>query len=174
MGILRRAAATDGGRAARDEAADLVAGTAPGRLVDDDPGLELACQIAADTPDALVGDAGRLRQVLVNLVGNALKFTDRGEVVVRVHIESQAPDAVELHFTVTDTGMGIAAAQRQSIFQPFEQADGSSTRRYGGTGLGLAISSRLVALMGGWIWVDSELGAGSDFHFTLPVAAAKS
>jgi signal transduction histidine kinase/DNA-binding response OmpR family regulator len=129
-------------------------------------GLELAFHISADTPEVLVGDAGRLRQVLVNLVGNAMKFTARGEVVVRVGVESNAVDAVELHFAVTDTGIGIAAEKQQSIFQPFHQADGSSTRRYGGTGLGLTISARLVALMGGWIWVESEIGAGSTFHFT--------
>ena len=129
-------------------------------------GLELTCHILADTPDALVGDAGRLRQVLVNLVGNALKFTARGEVVLRVGLESKSLDVVELHFAVTDTGIGVPAGKLQSIFQPFEQADGSSTRRYGGTGLGLAISSRLVALMNGWIWAESEIGAGSTFHFT--------
>ncbi len=129
-------------------------------------GLELVSRISPDIPAVLVGDAGRLRQVLVNLVGNAIKFTSRGQVVVQVAIESQSPDALELHFSVTDTGIGIPAAKRQSIFQPFEQADGSTTRRYGGTGLGLAISGRLVALMGGWIWAESEVGTGSTFHFT--------
>jgi signal transduction histidine kinase/DNA-binding response OmpR family regulator len=129
-------------------------------------GIELTCQISADSPEVLVGDAGRLRQVLVNLVGNALKFTARGEVVVRVTVESHPSGTAELHCSVTDTGIGIAAEKLQSIFQPFEQADGSSTRRYGGTGLGLAISSRLVALMDGRIWVESEIGAGSTFHFT--------
>ncbi|MBI1818416.1 MAG: response regulator [Deltaproteobacteria bacterium] len=129
-------------------------------------GLELACHIPAEVPDALVGDSGRLRQVLVNLVGNALKFTARGEVVVRVSIESAAQDAAHLHFSVSDTGIGIPTDKLPRIFQPFEQADGSTTRRYGGTGLGLAISTRLVELMGGKIWAESEMGAGSTFHFT--------
>ena len=129
-------------------------------------GLELVCRIPADIPAVLVGDAGRLRQVLLNLVGNAIKFTARGEVVVHVGIESQSRDAVELHFAVTDTGIGIPEEKRHSIFQPFEQADGSTTRRYGGTGLGLAISGRLVALMGGRIWAESEIGTGTTFHFT--------
>jgi PAS domain S-box-containing protein len=135
-------------------------------------GLALVGHIAADIPDVLVGDAGRLRQVLVNLVGNAIKFTARGEVTVRVAIESQSGDALQLHFAVTDTGIGIPAEKRQSIFQPFEQADGSTARRYGGTGLGLAISGHLVALMGGSIWVESELGAGSTFHFTVRFAVS--
>ncbi|MEO8603999.1 MAG: response regulator, partial [bacterium] len=129
-------------------------------------GIELVSEIAPDIPAVLVGDAGRLRQVIENLVGNAIKFTARGEVVVRVAIESQTAEAVELHATVTDTGIGIAADKRQSIFQPFEQADTSNTRRYGGTGLGLAIAANLVGLMGGWIWVDSAVGKGSTFHFT--------
>ena len=129
-------------------------------------GLNLVGQIPADIPDALVGDAGRLRQVLVNLVGNAIKFTTRGEVLVQVGTDAESSDGVQLHFTVTDSGIGIPADKQQSIFQPFEQADGSTTRRYGGTGLGLAISARLVALMRGTIWVESTLGAGSTFHFT--------
>ncbi|MBI4515067.1 MAG: response regulator [Deltaproteobacteria bacterium] len=133
-------------------------------------GLELACYIGSEVPDALVGDAGRLRQVLVNLLGNAIKFTARGEVVVEVESEELAAgpqSQVLLHFTVRDTGIGIPAAKLEAIFHPFEQADGSMTRRFGGTGLGLSISARLVVLMGGRIWAESEVGAGSTFHFTV-------
>ena len=106
-------------------------------------------------PDALVGDPARLRQIVVNLVGNAIKFTERGEVVVAVETEQQSDDLVRLHFTVSDTGIGIPADKRQVIFEAFSQADTSTTRRYGGTGLGLAISSQLVAMMNGRIWVES-------------------
>ena len=129
-------------------------------------GLELACHILPEVPDTVIGDPGRLRQVLLNLVGNAVKFTRRGEVLVKVEVEAQQADQVELHFLVRDTGIGIAVDQQQAIFESFVQADGSTTRHFGGTGLGLAVSSRLVALMGGRIWVDSELGRGSTFHFT--------
>lgn len=139
--------------------------------------LELAFRVAADVPETLVGDAGRLRQIVVNLVGNAIKFTPRGEVVLDV---SRAEDCtlamssdgaivtpmIVLHFYVRDTGIGIAPEKQALIFEAFEQADTSTTRRYGGTGLGLAISQRLVRLMGGRIWVDSEPGIGSTFHFT--------
>jgi two-component system sensor histidine kinase/response regulator len=129
-------------------------------------GLELACRIAPEVPDALVGDPGRLRQIVVNLVGNAVKFTEVGEVFVEVTLKPGDGDGVALHFAVADTGIGIPAGRVEAIFAPFEQADGSTTRRYGGTGLGLAISSRLVAMMGGRIWVESEPGQGSRFHFT--------
>ncbi len=129
-------------------------------------GLELACQIAAEVPEALVGDAGRLCQVLVNLVGNAIKFTEHGEVVVRVAEEDRAGDEVLLHFSVQDTGIGIPAEKQAVIFEAFAQADSSTTRKYGGTGLGLAISVQLVALMGGRLWVESAAGQGSTFHFT--------
>ena len=130
-------------------------------------GLELACQIKPDVPHWLVGDAGRLRQVIINLVGNAVKFTERGEVVVRVMTESRRGKDAVLHFSVSDTGIGIPPEKIDGIFDAFTQADGSSTRRYGGTGLGLAISSQLVSMLGGRIWVESEIGKGSTFHFTV-------
>ena len=131
-------------------------------------GLELACDVPAHVPDDLVGDPGRLRQVVVNLVGNAIKFTEQGEVVVRVEPAEAGgeSDDVTLHFSVTDTGIGIPQEQQQAIFEAFTQADASTTRRYGGTGLGLAISAQLVRLMGGRIWVESEPERGSTFHFT--------
>jgi two-component system, sensor histidine kinase and response regulator len=135
-------------------------------------GLELACQVLADVPDALIGDPARLRQVVVNVVGNAVKFTEAGEVVMRVERDRQAGDEVRLHFAVRDTGIGIPPDKQATIFAPFVQADGSTTRRYGGTGLGLAISARLVELMGGRIWVESEPGSGSVFHFTSRLAVA--
>ena len=128
-------------------------------------GLEVGCRIQPDVPHQVVGDPGRLRQVVVNLVGNAIKFTDRGEVVVDVAAERQDADEAVLKFTVSDTGIGIPAGKQWQIFGPFVQADASTTRRYGGTGLGLAISSQLVELMGGRIWIESEVGRGSRFHF---------
>jgi len=130
-------------------------------------GLELACRIDPDVPEIVVGDGGRLRQVIVNLVGNAIKFTGQGDVTVAVEIESPVQaDMVHLHFTVTDTGVGIPAERQRGIFDSFEQADSATTRKYGGTGLGLTISSRLVDMMGGRIWVESQVGRGSTFHFT--------
>jgi len=133
----------------------------------DTRGLELACHTFPDVPDALVGDVGRLHQIIVNLVGNAIKFTEEGEVIVRIETESQTEAEVCLHFAVTDTGIGIPEEKQKSIFKAFEQVDGSMTRKHGGTGLGLSISSQLVALMGGRIWLESELGKGSTFHFTV-------
>ncbi|HCE46744.1 MAG TPA: hybrid sensor histidine kinase/response regulator [Lentisphaeria bacterium] len=130
-------------------------------------GLELAYHIPPDVPDAVVGDPVRLRQIIVNLVGNAIKFTEKGEVVVSVDLESVDKDSALLYFTVADTGIGIPAEKLKLIFEPFSQADASMTRRYGGTGLGLTISSRLVELMGGRIWLESEVGRGSKFHFTI-------
>ncbi|HXG10085.1 MAG TPA: response regulator [Gemmataceae bacterium] len=130
-------------------------------------GLELTCDIAADVPELVIGDAGRLRQVLVNLVGNAIKFTERGEIVVRAELAEGPGDGLRVRFRVTDTGIGIPREKQQAIFEPFSQADGSTTRKYGGTGLGLTISSRLVALMGGRLGVESEPGQGSTFHFDI-------
>ena len=140
-------------------------------------GLELACRIAPEVPRVLVGDAGRLRQILVNLVGNAIKFTERGEVVVTVEVSEPAaatpgdPQSVRLRFAVSDTGIGIPASKRAAIFIPFEQADGSTTRRHGGTGLGLSISAKLVDLMGGTITVEENPGGGSVFRFEGRFAA---
>ncbi len=130
-------------------------------------GLELAFEIEPSVPDALIGDPGRLRQIIVNLVGNGIKFTEQGEVVVHVNSKSRTGDGIELQFTVADTGIGVPLQKQASIFKAFNQADGSMTRKYGGTGLGLSISSRLVDLMGGRIWVESESGKGSRFHFTV-------
>ncbi len=129
--------------------------------------LELACRVAPDAHDALIGDPHRLRQVLVNLLGNAIKFTQQGEIVVSADSESLEDNQVRVHISVRDTGMGISKDQQRRIFEAFTQVDGSSTRRFGGTGLGLAISTRLVSLMGGHLWVDSEPGKGSTFHFTI-------
>jgi CheY-like chemotaxis protein len=129
-------------------------------------GLELALHVTSNVVDALVGDPGRLRQVLVNLIGNAIKFTATGEVLVEVVQESVQDTLVGLHFSVRDTGIGIAADKQGLIFEAFSQADSSTARRFGGTGLGLAIASQLVALMRGRIWVESEVDKGSTFHFT--------
>jgi len=145
-------------------------------------GLKLTCDVRPDTPDALVGDPSRLRQVLVNLVGNAVKFTDQGEVLVRVHVESQAEGRLVLHFLVADTGIGVPRDKRELVFEPFEQADNSARRKYGGTGLGLAICARLVSLMQGRIWLESPWNSGrlvggspgSGFHFTATFEQSRS
>jgi PAS domain S-box-containing protein len=129
-------------------------------------GLDLVCDVHPDVPDGLVGDENRLRQVLVNLVANAVKFTARGGVVVRIEKARASDGEVCLHFCVVDTGIGIPADKLTTIFLPFEQADNSTTRRYGGTGLGLTICNRLVEMMGGRMWVESDVGQGSTFHFT--------
>jgi two-component system, sensor histidine kinase and response regulator len=129
-------------------------------------GLELAYDTAPDVPDALLGDPGRLRQVIVNLIGNAIKFTERGEVVLSLQTDWKTADDIQLHFIISDTGIGIPVEKQTAIFEAFAQADGSMSRTYGGTGLGLTISSRLVDLMHGRIWVESEQGKGSQFHFT--------
>jgi signal transduction histidine kinase/CheY-like chemotaxis protein len=130
-------------------------------------GLELACFIHPDVPRLVVGDYSRLRQIVVNLVGNAVKFTESGEVSLEVLRELHSDTDVTLHFVVADTGIGIPPEKQSAIFEMFEQADASTTRRHGGTGLGLAIASRLVGMMGGRIWVESEVGCGSRFHFVI-------
>ena len=142
-----------------DDAARLLAVTATRK------GLELTCHVAADVPECLLGDPGRLRQIVVNLVGNAIKFTERGDVFVDVDLRQRVGEAVTLHFAVADTGIGIPPDKQHCIFEAFRQSDTSMTRRFGGTGLGLAISSQLVTLMGGRIWVESKPGRGSTFHF---------
>jgi PAS domain S-box-containing protein len=133
-------------------------------------GLELACRIAPDLPRGVLGDKTRLRQVLVNLLGNAIKFTERGEVSLEATVDEKTDHDVLVHFAVRDTGIGIARDKHAAIFDAFEQADNTMTRRFGGTGLGLAISSRLVHLMNGKIWLDSDLGSGSTFHCTARLA----
>ncbi|MBI3785472.1 MAG: response regulator [Deltaproteobacteria bacterium] len=133
-------------------------------------GLEVAFDVDPDVPEVLMADPHRLRQVLTNLVGNAIKFTEQGEVVVSVGTESCGDGEVYLHCVVLDTGIGIPVTKQEAIFRAFEQADNSTTRRFGGTGLGLTISRRLVEMMGGRIWVESGEGRGSTFHFTIRCA----
>ena len=136
--------------------------------------LELACSVPPDLADFMVGDPVRLRQIILNLAGNAIKFTDQGEVVLRLHVEKLDADGMMLHFAITDTGIGIPPEKQKLIFEPFAQADTSTTRRYGGTGLGLSISMRLVDMMGGQVWLESESGEGSTFHFTAHFGKATS
>ncbi len=138
----------------------------------DEKGLELLCEVAPEVPEIVRSDSGRLRQVIMNLTGNAIKFTDKGEVALKVQVEATHEHDHTLRFTVADSGIGIPKEKLQLIFAPFSQADSSTTRKYGGTGLGLTISSRLVEMMGGKIWVESELGRGSQFHFTALVGIA--
>ena len=140
----------------------------------EEKGLEISCRIAPAVSERLVGDSDRLRQVIINLAGNAIKFTHLGEVVVEVEEVRETSDGAELHFSVRDTGIGVPADKLDSIFEAFVQADSSTTRDYGGTGLGLAISKRLVELMGGRIWAESEEGKGSTFHFTVLLGLSQS
>ncbi|MGA3016315.1 MAG: response regulator [Bryobacteraceae bacterium] len=148
----------------------------------DEKGLELLCRVAPEVPDDLVGDPGRLRQIVINLVGNAIKFTTRGEVAVQIGIEPGTGEHVVLHFRIADTGIGIPPEKHKAVFEAFEQADASTTRKYGGTGLGLTISRRLVELMGGRIWLESPRadlaaqapGPGCAFHFTVAMAAGQA
>jgi CheY-like chemotaxis protein len=130
-------------------------------------GLELTCRIPPSLPDGVGGDPQRLRQILVNLLGNAIKFTDRGEVALEVSLVSESPEEVELRFLVQDTGIGIPPGKLSVIFESFSQVDASTTRKYGGTGLGLSVSKMLVELMEGRLWVESESGKGSAFYFTV-------
>ena len=136
-------------------------------------GLKLTCDIRPEVPATVVGDPSRLRQILTNLIGNAIKFTEQGEVGLRIAVESRTPAGLRLHFVVSDTGVGIAPEKQKLIFDAFSQADGSTARRFGGTGLGLTISSQLVEMMGGTIWVESTLGRGSSFHFTAVFGEGK-
>ena len=133
----------------------------------DEKGLELLCEVAPEVPEVVRGDATRVRQVVLNLVGNAIKFTNEGEVAVKVGKLASDETEITLQFTVSDTGIGVPAEKLDAIFDPFAQADSSTTRKYGGTGLGLTISARLVQMMGGKIWAESAEGRGSQFHFTV-------
>jgi len=139
----------------------------------DEKGLELLCDITPEVPEIVQGDSGRLRQIFLNLVGNAIKFTDQGEVTLRVELEEEDRNIKVVRFTVADTGIGIPLEKQKSIFDPFTQADSSTTRNYGGTGLGLTISARLISMMGGRIWLESEVGRGSQFCFTAQLNAAE-
>jgi len=154
----------------RDTLADTLQ-TLAGRA--SEKGLELTCRIPNEIPDDLIGDPGRLCQVVVNLTGNAVKFTEEGEIAVSVNLESLVEDDVYLHFSVSDTGTGIPTDKQQIIFEAFRQADNSMSRRFGGTGLGLTISSHLVEMMGGRMWLESEMGKGSTFHFSAVFSLQK-
>jgi protein-histidine pros-kinase len=135
-------------------------------------GLQVFYEVTPDVPTMVVGDVERLRQVLVNLIGNAIKFTHQGQVAVRVSCKSRTVEGAELLFAVSDTGIGIPNHKHAAIFEPFTQSDGSSTRKYGGAGLGLAVCSRLVELMRGRIWLESAPGRGSAFYFTAHMGVA--
>jgi PAS domain S-box-containing protein len=137
-------------------------------------GLQLVCDVESQVPPTVAGDPARLRQIILNLLGNAIKFTERGQVVLHVEKESQEDQRITLHFSVRDTGIGVPLDKQHLIFEAFVQADGSHARKYGGTGLGLSISSRLVEMMGGRIWVESEFGHGSAFHFTASFGVASA
>lgn len=155
-------------RGCAEEATELLAGKAFAKQ------LELVCDIAEDVPRAILGDPVRLRQIFVNLLGNAVKFTESGEIVLRIGVEARAGELFTLRLGVSDTGIGIPADKQHRLFKSFSQVDSSTTRQYGGTGLGLAISKKLAELMGGTMWVESEAGRGSSFLFTIQVRAAAS
>jgi two-component system, sensor histidine kinase and response regulator len=140
----------------------------------DEKKLELLCDIAPEVPEIIRADPNRLRQVIINLIGNAIKFTALGEVQLKVKSEEAEGNERTLRFTVRDTGIGIPKEKQRAVFDPFSQADTSTTRKYGGTGLGLTISTRLVGMMGGKMWVESEVGQGSQFHFTTRVGVAET
>jgi signal transduction histidine kinase len=153
----------------RDHLADVLK---PLALRAEQKGLEVVCHVLPDVPHVVVGDPIRLRQVLVNLVGNAIKFTDRGQILVQLQLESKTGDECMLHYFVSDSGIGVPKDKQKAIFEPFRQADGSTTRRFGGTGLGLAISTTLVELMKGRIWLDSAPYEGSTFHFNVRLSVS--
>jgi CheY-like chemotaxis protein len=136
-------------------------------------GLALVTEVSPEVPDFLVGDPGALRQILMNLIGNGIKFTERGEVAVRVRLEKALENQVVLHFVVIDSGIGIKPEETTRIFERFQQVDGSMTRKHGGTGLGLSISNKLIRMMDGDIWVESEMGQGSKFHFLVSLGIQK-
>jgi CheY-like chemotaxis protein/anti-sigma regulatory factor (Ser/Thr protein kinase) len=135
-------------------------------------GLELFCHVFSDVPDAVLGDMARFRQIVINLIGNAIKFTERGEVVIRAQVDERTRDGIILHASISDTGVGIPREKQKFIFDRFSQADASAKRRRGGAGLGLTISAALAEMMGGRVWVESEVGVGSTFHFTLRLETA--
>ncbi len=139
----------------------------------DEKGLELLCEVVPEVPEMVRGDSNRLRQIVVNLVGNAIKFTNEGEVALKVRVDSEEHGDHVMHFIVSDSGVGISPEKLELVFQPFSQADSSTTRKYGGTGLGLSISARLVEMMGGKIWVESKVGRGSEFHFTARLGTSE-
>ena len=138
----------------------------------EEKGLELLCRVHPDVPEQIIADPTRLTQIIINLIGNALKFTSQGEVELRVWLDGMENDRAQLHFSVRDTGIGIPEDKQKSIFNAFSQADTTTTRKFGGTGLGLSISTKLLQMMGGQMWVESRPGAGSCFHFTLEAAIA--
>ena len=144
----------------------------PLALKADQKGIELLYEVHPDVPEGVVSDPGRLRQVLSNLIGNAIKFTERGHIILEVQQEARRAGCTMLHFKITDTGIGIAREKHATVFEAFNQADGSTTRRFGGTGLGLTISATLVQMMGGRIWLEGEPGLGSTFHFSVAVDVA--
>jgi signal transduction histidine kinase/ligand-binding sensor domain-containing protein len=151
----------------------VVQGLKPLALRASQKGLKMTYDLRPEVPDAIVADSARLRQIIINLVGNAIKFTERGEVALEVALESAHDHEAELRFTVRDTGIGIAPEKQSLIFEAFSQADSSTTRKFGGTGLGLTISSRLAEMMGGRLWLESEPGRGSSFHFTVRAGLAR-